>query len=244
MVTVILNGYKRPHALSLQLEAVKSQTLPATNIMMWQNKGGEFNSDLVNSTQHASCNSNLGVWARFSYALNAQTPYICILDDDTIPGSKWLENCYNTIQHYDGLLGTIGVKYKSDSAYFPNNRVGWANPNENTEQVDIVGHSWFFKREWLSTYWRELPEIGQSNLVGEDIHFSYTLQKYLNKSTFVPPHPLNDVEMWGSKPDTANSLGNGPDKVGISQSPEMFDLFNNVYSFYIKKGFKTLKNSI
>ena len=45
MVTVILNGYKRPHALSLQLEAVKSQTLPATNIMMWQNKGGEFDYD-------------------------------------------------------------------------------------------------------------------------------------------------------------------------------------------------------
>ena len=50
--------------------------------------------------------------------------------------------------------------------------------------------------------------------------------------------------MWGSKPDTAYSLGAGDDQVGISQSQHCVDLFNNVYSFYIKKGFKILKNSI
>jgi hypothetical protein len=242
MITVILNGYKRPYALAQQLEAIKSQTLQAQTVMMWQNKGSEFDFDLINSTQHASCNSNLGVWARFSYALNAKTPYICILDDDTIPGSKWLENCISTIQQYDGLLGTIGVRYESNEAYWPSHRIGWANPNENVEQVDIVGHSWFFRREWLSTFWRELPEIDQSVYVGEDIHFSYTLQKYLNKNTYVPPHPANDIEMWGSKPETAWTIGNGPDKVGISQSPESFEAFNNIYSFYIKKGFKILKN--
>ena len=28
-----------------------------------------------------------------------------LLDDDTIPGKRWLENCHKTIQEYEGLLG-------------------------------------------------------------------------------------------------------------------------------------------
>ena len=30
------------------------------------------------------------------------------------------------------------------------------------------------------------------------MHFSYMLQKYKNLPTFVPPHPKDDMEMWGS----------------------------------------------
>jgi hypothetical protein len=60
-----------------------------------------------------------------------------------------------------------------------------------------VGHSWFFKKEWLSDYWRELPDP-KYDICGEDMHFSYMLQKYKNLPTFVPPHPKDDMEMWGS----------------------------------------------
>jgi hypothetical protein len=30
------------------------------------------------------------------------------------------------------------------------------------------------------------------------MHFSYTIQKYLNLKTYVPPHPENDRSLWGS----------------------------------------------
>ena len=92
--------------------------------------------------------------------------------------------------------------------------IGRDNPNSKTEKVDIVGHCWFFKREWLSTFWRELPPNDFSNIAGEDIHFSYTIQKYLGLETFVPPHPPNDFDLWGSNPKLANLLGN--DNKGIS----------------------------
>ena len=35
-------------------------------------------------------------------------------------------------------------------------------------------------------------------LCGEDIHFSYMLQKYTDLKTYVPPHPSNDTSMWSS----------------------------------------------
>jgi hypothetical protein len=234
-ITVVLNGYKRAQHFQLQLDAINNQTMKPEEILLWQNYGDNFDPRLTINTTHASCNKNLGVWARFAYALNANTEYICVFDDDTIPGKKWLENCYNTIQKYDGLLGTIGVKFLSKEAYHPTERIGWANPNEKVEEVDIVGHSWFFRREWLSTFWRELPDLNQSKLVGEDIHFSYTLKKYLNKKTYVPPHPKNNQDMWGSVPYTAWAIGQ--DAAAISMNSGNMKIMSDTYVSYVKKGF-------
>lgn len=237
-ITVVLNGFKRSQHFKTQLEAIENQTIKPKEILLWQNLGENFDKHLTSRTTHSSCNKNLGVWARFAYALNADTEYVCVFDDDTIPGKKWLENCLNTIQEHDGLLGTIGVKFQTNQSYHPITRVGWANPNNNTEEVDIVGHSWFFRREWLSTFWRELPDVKQTRLVGEDMHFSYTLQKYLHKKTYVPPHPIDDMEMWGSKPDTGWKIGQ--DSAALSMSPMNIGLMSMEYQKYINRGFKPL----
>ena len=84
-ITVILNGFKRPQFLKEQIEAINNQTIKPVEIMLWQNNIEGFDSELTNSITTASCNKNLGVWARFAFALNAKTEYICVLDDDTIP---------------------------------------------------------------------------------------------------------------------------------------------------------------
>jgi hypothetical protein len=239
-VSVILNGYKRSHHFEKQLNAIKNQTIPPNEIFLWQNKGNDFDEKLTNQTIHANCNYNLGVWSRFAFALNATSEYICIFDDDTIPGKKWLENCINTIKTHDGILGTIGVKFLTETGYMPVQRVGWDNPNEETQVVDIIGHCWFFKREDLSVFWRELPDVNQSKISGEDIHFSYMLQKYTNKKTYVPPHPKEDIDMWGSNPETARSIGT--DSVAISTNHITGSQINTSYLNYLKKGFKILKN--
>jgi len=199
-VTVLLNGYKRGQNLTSQIEAINNQTVKPKEIMLWYNYPGDkslFNYDVVYRTAAAINNRNYGVWARFAFALNARTKYICVFDDDTIPGNKWLENCLNTIQTHRGLLGTIGLICHRDN-YFNHMRIGWANPNEKVERVDLVGHSWFFEREFLTAMWSELPPIESSFLCGEDMHFSYTLQKYKGLNTYVPPHPKDDTSMWGS----------------------------------------------
>jgi len=239
-VTVILNGYKRPHTLSIQLDSIKNQTVQPNDILLWQNSGSEFDTELTKDITHSSCNKNLGVWARFAYALNAKTEYVCIFDDDTIPGKLWLENCLNTMKKQEGLLGTIGIKFHTENTYWPATRVGWDRPNDEIERVDIVGHSWFFKREWLSMFWRELPEMSQNTLVGEDIHFSYMLQKYGNIGTFVPPHPHNNMDMWGSIPKYAWEIGT--DTNAISMNNSNMDLMSQTFKEYVNKGFKLLKN--
>lgn len=236
-ITVILNGYKRPQFLKQQIDAINNQSIKPKEIMLWQNASEGFDKELTNSIITASSNKNMGVWARFAFALNAKTKYICVFDDDTIPGTKWLENCINTMNTHEGLLGTIGLIYNSTSGYLPNTRFGWDNPNINPVKVDIVGHSWFFKKEWLSTYWRELPPNG-FDYVGEDMHFSYMIQKYLGLNTYVPPHPKNSPEMWGS----LKGWEMGTEKNGISLTPANINKMNEYYKYIISKGFKIIKN--
>ena len=127
-------------------------------------------------------------------ALLADTEYVAIYDDDTIPGKKWHENCLHCIKEKNGIMGSAGYIQTGDKAmqYY---RHGWPDQNEKTERVDYVGHAWFFKREWLSHLWREKPPTWDN---GEDMHFSYTSQKYGNIQTYCPPHPKEDREMHGS----------------------------------------------
>jgi len=207
-ITVILNGYKRGDHLDEQLRALQNQTIQPDEILLWYNNPGddsEINYNIGTQIPAAYCNYNFGVWARFTFALNARSEFVCVFDDDTIPGSKWLENCLNTMNKTEGLLGTVGLLYLNplppvQSSYYEHYiRFGWpeSGNNERTVEVDLVGHSWFFKKEWLSYMFRELPDP-KYNTCGEDMHFSYMLQKYAGIKTFVPPHPISDKELWGS----------------------------------------------
>ena len=236
-ITAILNGYKRPQFLKEQVDAIRNQTIKPKDIMLWQNNTEGFDKELTDTLITASSNINLGVWARFAFALNAKTEYICIFDDDTIPGDMWFENCLETMKKHEGLLGTVGLIYDTPNSYRPNTRFGWTDINNpETIQVDIVGHAWFFKREWLSTYWRELPPINLTT-VGEDMHFSYMLQKYLGLNTYVPPHPENNKQMWGS----TKGWEMGTEKNALSLNEDNIRYMDWYHKKLINDGFKLVR---
>ena len=237
MITAILNGYKRPQFLEEQINAINNQTIKPSEIMLWQNNSDGFAIDLTKNLTTAVSNKNLGVWARFAFALNAKTEYICIFDDDTIPGRMWFENCLNTMKSYEGLLGTIGLIYDTPTCYRPNTRYGWDNPNDKVVKVDIVGHCWFFKREWLSAFWRELPPTNLIT-VGEDMHFSYMIQKYLGLNTYVPPHPNHFKEMWGS----IRGWEMGTEKNALSFNQNNIVLMDTYHKDLVSRGFKLVKH--
>jgi hypothetical protein len=233
-IAVVLNAFKRTSYLELQLDAIENQTIKPCGIYVWQNKGGVIPEHLKSKFILAECSDNLGVWARFAYALNIDADYICVFDDDTIPGERWFENCINTIKEYDGLLGTRGLRYMSPKRYYPFEHYGWGNPNEETIQVDIVGHAWFFKREHLAMFWSEMPPQDASKIAGEDIHFSYMLQKF-GLATYVPPHPKDDLTLWGSLPDYGKKIGT--DENAISSDQTALSRFDIALQYYTSRGF-------
>lgn len=172
-ITCILTLYKRPHTLAEQVEAVRAQTVPPSQIIVWRN-GAEPVPTFVRDDPDLTVvdsSANFGVWARFAVALLANTEYICVFDDDTIPGRRWFENCLKTIQkpESNGLLGTVGLIFDPAATYHSRCRVGWPAPNAETRRVDIVGHSWFFRRCWLQHLWSITPDYDAMLRAGEDI---------------------------------------------------------------------------
>lgn len=215
-VDVVLNCYRRTRWLNEQISAVENQSHKVSNIFGWRNASDQLPSeDNVKKMIFANCNMNLGVWSRFAYALNSRADFVCVLDDDTIPGERWIENCLKNFEEQPGLYGTVGVLF-GDSHYSWDNlrRVGWCWPHEQRIQVDIVGHSWFFPREYLSVFWRELPSDDTPHIVGEDIHFSHMIQKYTNAATYVPPHPKDDKSLWGST--KGNEYGHSQEGISMN----------------------------
>ena len=239
-ITVILTGYRRPDNLKEQLAAIRYQTVQPEEIYFFQDAATpsvKFDSSLLEGVNHITVSKNIGVWGRFAVGFWAKTKYVCVFDDDTIPGARWLENCMSTIQTHRGLLGTIGIIANANDDYLHyHTRIGWANPNKEVMEVDLVGHSWFLERNWLAVFCQDSDDYWQTAKVGEDIHFSHMLQKYLGLKTYVPPHPPDNYSMFGSLPEFANELG--IDGKGVSVLNE--DLMNQYMKKARERGFRLL----
>lgn len=240
MITVVLNAFKRQQYLKQQIDCVFSQTVPVERVLIWNNGNNLNPHDFGDKVMLANHSENLGVWSRFAYAINAETEYICMLDDDTFPAMGFFESCLQQMEREPALLGARGLRFLIANRYHPFISFGWDAPNEKPEVVDIVGHAWFFKREWLGTFWRELPPLGSSRLVGEDMHFSFMLQKYLGIRTMVPPHPLSQPSVWGSDPELAIKLGTSKD--AISQGDEALRKFDLALRYCTSKGFRLCRD--
>ena len=244
-ITAILNLYKRPYTLIEQLTAVQNQSVPPTKIIIWKNfaEGIELPSipsELMKNVTIIQSSENYGVWARFTPGLLVNTEYVCIFDDDTIPQRKWFENCLNTQKTHPGLLGAIGLCFYEGNRYIYGARYGWDGPCDTPVEVDIVGHSWFFRQEWLGILWQFKPNYDIMLKAGEDIAFSYMLQKNGIK-TYVPPHPKDDIEMYGSHPEKAWKYGNDSAAISIHQS-SLFTFDSILTNMIDNLGFETIAN--
>lgn len=240
MITVILNCYKRPQYLQEQITAIRNQSIPPEDIWVWYNNPEDsIQYDLSEfGVKTATMNHNFKFHGRFAFGLLARTEYVAFFDDDTIPGPNWFENCMNTIKTgYDGILGTVGVILKGDT-YSSNTKVGWGHiPNETPVEVDLVGHAWFMKKDYLRYLWYEEP-ISWEN--GEDIQLSYMAQKHGGIKTYVPPHPINDKSVWGSLPETG--LKYGMDKHAASWGKSHSPIRNEIVKTQLQRGWKLVRH--
>lgn len=200
LVTTILTGYRRLDILPHQAAAVERQSVGRQPIWLWTNGAEDLSASrsLQMSSVDRLCVSpfNWRFFARFALALTAETEFVAIMDDDSIPGRRWYENCLDTITDSPGILGTGGVTFVDAYTYdSEEQKAGWANPLGVATRVDFVGQSWFFRREWLRFFWAEDPVLWTN---GEDMHFAYCAQRYGDIPSYCPPHPEGDYDLWGS----------------------------------------------
>jgi hypothetical protein len=238
-----MSVHKRPYTFDQQFASISNQTHKDIDVLIWANppEGTKIPEYIREHPKTIYSEDNFGVWERFKIAQHCESKYICIIDDDTIPGYQWVENCINTINKYDGVITTRGVlaNYGKDHMYpHPSSyqAFGWGNPNEEVKQVDMGCHCWFFEKSILFEFWKNAPRKLPKNF-GEDMHISYIAQK-LGLGTYIPPHPINNLEMWGSNPSTGNKYGT--DENAISWNNEANKGMNEYWNHLRSLGFKIL----
>ena len=239
-ITVILNAYRRPYNLQMQVESIRNQTNPPKQIWLWvnyheDNKDFDFSSLNVDRVFHNDFNWKF--YGRFAAALLADTEYVALYDDDTIPGTRWHENCLNTMSTHQGILGSAGVILKG-IRYVQHDRCGLPTQNPEVTEVDLVGHSWFFKREWLKYLWLEKPTTWDN---GEDIQFAFMAKINGGIPTYCPPHPPDDKSLHGSV--LGNELGIDSKATSNNHAVSHQQFFNErdvCVQTGLRKGWKTV----
>ncbi len=206
-VTAILNVYKRSEYLPQQIQALRNQSHPPAEIWLWCNSSDlELKDFSTLADRVIVSNTNWLFWGRFAQANLVRTQYVCLFDDDILPQPQWIENCLQTIADgYDGILGGSGVILPKAGGYSSKVKVGWNGHHiDQTTEVDLVGHAWFFDKKQLKYLWQEEPYSWDN---GEDIHFSAMALKHGNVGTYVPPHPESEPLMWSCRPDFGKAVG-------------------------------------
>ena len=246
-ITVILNVYKRPQYLKQQIEAFENQTIPCDIWIDYTVPEGEQMNDLSSIAPNAKIttrtNQNLYHIGRFFYSLNVQSKYVFICDDDIIPGKNYLQHCINIIKNEGNCVLTgYGLRFdRNIPRYHAVEKYGWHSLAEGgfseSKEVDMAGHSWFMERSSLSYITREMPYNFEN---GEDLFFSYVIQKYGNIPIKVAPHKLNEPENWSCDYNKGIKMGN--DNNATWRQNNHLPIRNSSVKYYLDNGWKLVND--
>ncbi|SFT54026.1 Glycosyl transferase family 2 [Selenomonas sp. GACV-9] len=249
-VSVILTTYKKPDALEKQLKVLQNQSLKPKEIILYQDGINgrykiDFDRELLDEFDRCVISKeNYGVWKRFEIAKDkSASKYVCLFDDDTIPGRRWLENCHFHMQSQEAVYGGIGIVLKNPSQYPYSGyyRVGWDGPYGKPVQVDFVGHSWFLPKVYLENMFTDTGKYQAYKLTGEDMCLSFVCQK-IGVPTIVPPHPWGNTDLWSSMPKYALNFGKA--SVAISNNPEQCARMRDVLDKFLADGWRLCKEQM
>jgi hypothetical protein len=190
-ITVILNHFKRK-TLCAQIDSLLNQTLPFHHV--WVLSFGSPNEislkRIVDSYNHSrisfiSSSYDFKYYGRFQMALQTESDFVYILDDDMIPGTKMLEilaHVGGTEKYKNSVLGSIGriLPFRQKDFTFPSYRkfrskeAGLYLPDPAYDitvnkivQVDFLSSSWFLSADLVKTLFIETPF---TFMTGEDLH--------------------------------------------------------------------------
>lgn len=242
-IGVLLTSYKRPHTLRPQLEALRAQTVQFKELIVWHNSGSD-DPDVTDVPEYCFVDGkrppnedyietfgNYGVWGRFFAAQLLDCDYVCVIDDDQLPGPRWFENCLNTLMTVGpAILGPCGVGYLGDNR----DERSYIGPGQSDAIaiVDHLCHSWMFPYDLLrditaAPRWREHPHCG------EDMYVSVAGQRR-GLTTYVPAQPPHDNMWWGNVDSQL-----GADDHALYLQDEATQIKKDVFDLWHSLGWKT-----
>lgn len=204
-VAALISTLSRQSYLRFQFDALGSASAFPGSVWVLVNADGQSAQDeeTLNSVevQTVRVKQNLGPWFRFTLANDIPAEYILILDDDCVPGDKWLESALDRLKKAASVeefaLVCCGGRVFTD-ANDPSKftEYGPENPNATEQIVDEGVKGWLFHRSLIEIF---LAYPRTSSLVGWGMHFSAACQEQ-GIPTILLPCDNEDPAQWGHIP--------------------------------------------
>ena len=236
-VTTVLSVVHRLDYLSSQIESIENQTIDSDIMIIWR-AGCKYPLKYpaiiyANESEHFN-----SLYGRFYNSLHIKTPYTFIVDDDILPGEKYIERCIKfSKEHNDKVVvATYGVNFKSNSTlYDVKERIGPKHFLKEPTKVDMGGQGWFMKTELLQHFlYDKLKEEGS----GEDLHFSFCLFKN-NIPIYIIDKDKEDQQTWQDL-----TLGErGADDQAQWRQSQHKNIRNKLIKHYSDKGWLSRKGN-
>lgn len=225
--SAIITVWKRKEYLKQQIKAIKEQTIPPYEIIVIKNENfitEEFIKSISSDIKIIQSEIN-SLYLRFACSYIANGNYICIFDDDVIPGELWIANAIRACENYNALVVPRGRIYNKAGKYnfFKSVQPSVTDKNciscSNSDIFCDWGcNSYFFKREWVG-YILSSIRYKNSFKTYDDIQLATSLFIYASINCVVPMQPDFDDRFNGN---IENSYGNDDFAVWKTNSNEHF----------------------
>ena len=188
--SVVIQSYNRQSNIPIILKRIRKCTQQPNRIIIWNDNDGsgkdlpDFPGVEVINAHNTNYNHNFGAMVACWFC---DTDYIALLDDDSLPGTKWFEFCLKNIkpkQIYTGL----GFVIRGETYI---NRASVKSRVENKisfTEVHSAGNTYFFHKDAIIPMFKIRPDKWD-HLV--DLHFSF-LARTEGYKVFVPFVSNND----------------------------------------------------
>ena len=182
-------------------------------------------------------------------ALQAETTFVWIIDDDVIPGRKYLEILTHVAtisgaQSVRGALGSTGwlmpppdhtsgdvMDYRDPSKmgglYLPDDRYNITVTS--LIEADLLCSQWFLETSLVRLLFRERPPTFST---GEDFMLAYSLRKYGGFGSYILPVDPADTDTWGSAVISSHTTNNKRP----ATSRDMVSIRNTVWRSIMARG--------
>jgi len=180
-VTVILRLFMREHTLFRQVRLFLDQSPPPKRI--WLLASGTpkmatmarevirvFQSKLnATKLEIADLDPNLKLYSAWQLALQVETKYLAVYDDDQMPGSTHLAKMLQAVKRTGGVVGVTGRhletivdwRYRVPEYGATRSWIEHCSMEHAALRVDKLDRHWVLESKWIQYLWREeLPTYG------------------------------------------------------------------------------------
>ncbi len=167
MVTAIVTCCRRLHNVERIWRALRGQSHACEEIWLFYNGSAPLDRHALPPFDRVvRSDDSDDHYTRFAVGLAARTEWVFILDDDCVPGERWVENCLETARTRDGIFAPGGYRITrrdfTARKYEREGQVGKIRrPREDrVVEIDVPYHSFFLRRAHLAWTFREPLGVG------------------------------------------------------------------------------------